>query len=144
MPPASRLALRPATADDLDLLDAMHTLCMREHVERLYPWMPEFFRRTYEPSITSVITADGHDAGMLKYDRDEEGLRLRIITVLPEYQGRGIGAWGVGVVLREAAMLGLPVRLQVLKGNPARRLYERLGFAEVAETPTHHLMIAPI
>jgi GNAT superfamily N-acetyltransferase len=134
------LALRPATAADLDFLDAMHTLCMREHVDRLYPWIPDFFRRTYDPSLTRVITVDGRDVGMVKADHDDAALHLRIIAVLPEHQGRGIGAWGIGVVLREAAALGLPVMLQVLRGNPARKLYERLGFRDVGETATHHLM----
>ncbi|MHC4780253.1 MAG: N-acetyltransferase [Planctomycetota bacterium] len=31
----------------------------------------------------------------------------------------------------------LPVRLQVLKVNPARHLYERLGFRCCCETKTH-------
>jgi ribosomal protein S18 acetylase RimI-like enzyme len=33
------------------------------------------------------------------------------------------------------------VTLQVLKVNPARRLYERLGFRVTGETPTHFLML---
>jgi len=32
------------------------------------------------------------------------------------------------------------VELYVLKVNPARGLYERLGFAIIGETETHHIM----
>jgi ribosomal protein S18 acetylase RimI-like enzyme len=36
-------------------------------------------------------------------------------------------------VLAEARAIDLPLSLSVLKANPARRLYERLGFVVVAE-----------
>lgn len=48
----------------------------------------------------------------------------------------------VGDLLAEAAAAAIPVELQVLKVNPARSLYERLGFAVFDETETHHLMRA--
>ncbi|MCJ9710612.1 GNAT family N-acetyltransferase, partial [Bordetella hinzii] len=38
---------------------------------------------------------------------------------------------------------GEAVRLYVLKGNPARRLYERLGFAIREETDIEFLMRRP-
>jgi hypothetical protein len=37
---------------------------------------------------------------------------------------------------------GLPVTMCVLKFNPARRLYERSGFAIVGEIETHYPMEA--
>ena len=37
----------------------------------------------------------------------------------------------------------MPVELQVLKVNPARRLYGRLGFQVTGETETHYLMQRP-
>jgi hypothetical protein len=42
--------------------------------------------------------------------------------------------------LHESDQTQLPVKLRVLKVNPARRLYERLGFIHKGETPTHYLM----
>lgn len=59
------------------------------------------------------------------------------MALLPEFQGRGIGTKLIQAVMGEAAGLGLPLRLQVLKANRARRLYERLGFHVYAETATH-------
>ncbi len=40
----------------------------------------------------------------------------------------------------QARAEGVPVALQVLKVNPARHLYERLGFSVVGETAMHCLM----
>jgi len=56
-------------------------------------------------------------------------------------KARGVGTSVVRDVMHQASRLGLPLRLQVLKANRARRLYERLGFREVAETPTHFQMM---
>lgn len=42
--------------------------------------------------------------------------------------------------MNAASARGLPTRLQVLKVNPARSLYERLGFELVEETQTHYVM----
>ena len=134
------ISLRSATHDDLDLLDDIHTLCMRSHVERVYPWRPDFFKRTFDPSITRVIMIDGSVAGMLKVSTGENGVHLRTIILLPEYRNRGIGAGIIAGLLEQAAAAGLPVRLQVLKGNYARRLYERLGFRMMEETATHDIM----
>jgi hypothetical protein len=37
---------------------------------------------------------------------------------------------------------GTPATLYVLKVNPSRRLFERLGFRVIEETPTSYLMRA--
>jgi ribosomal protein S18 acetylase RimI-like enzyme len=52
---------------------------------------------------------------------------------VPEWQGRSIGRRLVGALLDQARRAGVPVVLSVLKVNPARRLYERLGFRVVGE-----------
>src|SRR5688500_7590048 len=45
------IELRPATFDDIDWLDHLHTICMREKVELVYPWDPDRFRTTFDPTI---------------------------------------------------------------------------------------------
>jgi len=67
---------------------------------------------------------------------------LADIEILPEWRGRGLGTAIVGAILADATTRGLPTSLQVLKVNPARRLYARLGFRVVAQTPTHYVMRA--
>jgi len=43
-------------------------------------------------------------------------------------------------VIDETRAAGKPVALRVLKPNPARRLYERLGFEIICETPERCFM----
>jgi len=59
------------------------------------------------------------------------------VAVYPEHRGRGIGALLVGRARDEAGRAGAArVVLDVETDNPdAERLYRRLGFAVVSETP---------
>ena len=50
-------------------------------------------------------------------------------------RGRGIGTALVEQVIADAEARAVPVRLGVLEHNPARRLYERLGFRVVHVEP---------
>jgi GNAT superfamily N-acetyltransferase len=59
------------------------------------------------------------------------------VCVLPGYRGAGVGTALVAAAVAEARNRSLPaLSLSVEEGNPARRLYERLGFRPVA--PAHH------
>ena len=74
-----------------------------------------------------LCSLDGRDVGVLCLEREEGGLFLANIEILPPFQNRGIGTRIIEDILASARRDCLPVRLQVLKVNPARRLYERLG-----------------
>ena len=65
-------------------------------------------------------------------DRDDHVL-LANVVLLPGFHGRGLGTRLLRRVLAHADARGVPVRLTVLRPNPARRLYERLGFVRTKE-----------
>ena len=64
------------------------------------------------------------------------------IGVLKAFRGRGIGTQLIESVKAKAFSEGLPVTLRVLKVNPARIWYERLGFVMAEERETHYYMKA--
>jgi ribosomal protein S18 acetylase RimI-like enzyme len=74
---------------------------------------------------------------VLQFTVKGDHLFLATVALLPEHQGRGIGTDLVNMVLAEGRRHNLPVRLQVLKVNRARKLYERLGFKAYGESETH-------
>jgi ribosomal protein S18 acetylase RimI-like enzyme len=82
--------------------------------------------------------------GVLQVKRTEAEVVLQNIRIAPAWQRRGLGTAIIQDILGEARYDGLPVALRVLKVNPARRLYERLGFAVTGETPTHYKMRAEL
>ena len=85
----------------------------------------------YSQADSSVILLDDHPVGRLLVDRKGRDLTLVDIALLPEYQNRSIGTKVIQSVLQEANGAKKNVALHVRRGNPAARLYERLGFTVV-------------
>ena len=83
-----------------------------------------------------IVVAGAGDVGMVKAVREPREWQIVQIQLLPEYQGRGIGRQVIEDLQREARSSGVPLKLSVLKVNPAKRLYERLGFVVVQEKAT--------
>ena len=139
-------SLRAATAGDYRWLWELKRRTMRPYVEQTWgSWddraQEDFFRRSFNSTAVQLIVLDRADVGLLHVEREARELFLANIQVLPEFQNRGLGAAVVRTVMESARSLRLPVRLQVLKVNTsARRLYERLGFVLVGETPAHAML----
>ncbi len=86
--------------------------------------------------VANVVLVDDEPIGLLKVLKDPELWTLSQIQLLPQWQGKGIGGELIQALVADAKIQGCPIELSVLRVNPARRLYERLGFRVVAES-TH-------
>ena len=132
--------LRPASAADADFIVGVIETTMRAHVERTWgAFNADETRRRVLDSIEaqtySVIQSEGRDIGAFALVRASSYMVLDQIFILPAYQNKGIGTDLIRTAAREARAVGKPLRLRVLAVNPARRLYEREGFAVTAVTP---------
>ena len=67
---------------------------------------------------------------------------VRMIFLLPEFQDQGIGS---ALLCREAdraRKTGKSLELKVVKSNPAKLLYDRLGFVVVEQdNATYHMRL---
>jgi ribosomal protein S18 acetylase RimI-like enzyme len=91
-------------------------------------------RLMYRFDCAEVLLQDGAPVGLLKVSRDSPQWKLIQIQLVPELQGQGLGADLLAQLIVEADDANVVVALSVLKANPARELYERLGFAVVGES----------
>ena len=91
------------------------------------------YRRHYPDASFLIVVLDGRNIGRLYVHYARQDVRLMDIALVPEARGKGIGRRLLETVLEEASRLAAPVTLHVGVGNPARRLYERLGFRTVKE-----------
>ena len=87
-----------------------------------------------------VIEEHGAPIGLWKVTRSLTEWQLLQVQLLPSRQGVGIVSSLLRSLLAEAKMASVPVTLNVLKVNPARRLYERLGFRVVGESEHSYRM----
>ena len=70
----------------------------------------------------------------------ENEIRLMDISLLPEQCRKGIGTALLQWLQAEARCNDQPLRLHVAPENPARRLYERLGFQLIEDRGSHLFM----
>ncbi|AIZ34139.1 N-acetyltransferase [Pseudomonas parafulva] len=87
-----------------------------------------YYQAHYSDGELLIIELYGQPIGRLYMFWGPTTLNLIDITLLPEFQGRGIGSTLIEAQLRRADEQGLKVELFVEYFNPAQRLYGRLGF----------------
>src|ERR1700722_14221189 len=126
----------------------VHAAAMRDYVERTWgqwdpAWQWIYFRDHFNLSRCQIVLVDSQPPGYFQVAREPDHFFIEFIILAPAHHGRAGGTALIQDLLAEATRATPPVGLQVLKIRPARRLYERLGFATFGETETHFLMEAP-
>jgi GNAT superfamily N-acetyltransferase len=138
-------ALRAALPAEQELLYAIHRESMGPYVEATWgDWdeaiQREFFEARMARGLLNVILVDGEVGGILELDDRFDCVFVSNIQLAARCRRRGIGSRIIADVQRDAAARGQAVELTVLRVNPARKVYERLGFVQTELTNTHHYM----
>lgn len=144
---AVEVALRPTRETDLQRLFEVYASTRAEELAPV-PWSDEqkhaflaqqftaqheWWQQQYQGADFLGIEVGGELVGRLYLFRSEGEMRIVDIALLPAWRGRGIGSRLLTEVLTEADRAGLAVTIHVEKNNPARALYQRLGFEIVAD-----------
>ena len=148
------VACRPITAADEPFLRRVYA-STRERELAVLPWSDEqkaefvrmqfdaqarYYDDVYADASFEVVEVDGMPAGRLYVVYGASDIRIVDITLATEYRGRGIGSGLLQRILEHGRASGRTVSIHVEFENPARRLYERLGFAETAQHGIYTLM----
>ncbi|MEU6819914.1 GNAT family N-acetyltransferase [Streptomyces atriruber] len=138
-------ALRSARTTDIEPIAELRAIVMRPDLERLGRFDPHRVRQrlrdSFSPKHTCVIESGGGFAGCVTLRPAADGQWLEHFYLDPRLQGRGLGSTVLGALLERTDAEGATVRLDVLQGSPARRLYERHGFAVETEDPVDVFMV---
>jgi ribosomal protein S18 acetylase RimI-like enzyme len=139
--------LRPALAADREFLFRLYA-GTRTHELAAFGWpaaqqeaflrmqfnaQRQWYQTAYAAAEHQVIQVDGRPIGRMIVLREGKTWQLMDISLLPETRGRGIGGELMHSLMQECAAADAVLKLQVLKVNPALRLYRRLGFTTVGE-----------
>lgn len=141
-------AMRPAVHADLDALAELRARVMRADLTRLGRYdehrVRQRLRDGFDPRYTSVIVAAGETIGCVTVRPADDGWFLEHFYLAPHRQGGGLGSAVLRRVLARADARRLPVRLVVLQGSAARRLYERHGFVFERDDPIDVYLVRPV
>jgi len=134
---AALISLRSARFDDFLFCRRVSHETMRRIVEQLFGWdekrQAEKFASQWRLDETRIITCAGDDVGWLQARPAGDAIFLGQLYLDTPFHGRGIGTRVMQIIIDEAQRDGKAVTLGVVKINPARRLYKRLGFRTTDE-----------
>jgi ribosomal protein S18 acetylase RimI-like enzyme len=108
-----------------------------DFVRMQFDLQDRFYAAAFPGTERSVIMDGSTPAGRLYVHRDDEAISVLDITLLPEHRARGMGTALLDDLIAESERTGRPVRIQVEVFNPARSLYDRLGFVPTREIGVH-------
>jgi GNAT superfamily N-acetyltransferase len=90
------------------------------------------YRGAYPDAVDRIVCWSGAPVGRILVAAEPEGSCLVDIALLAALRNRGIGTQLIQESIAECERNGSALRLQVLRGNPAHRLYLRIGFRETS------------
>lgn len=153
-PPREAIRFRDASPEDVPFLEYLYATTRIEEM-KVVPWTPDqkaafihqqftaqknHYEEFYPDCKFLVIEMEGAPIGRLYLDREEENIEIVDIALLPEFRGRGIGRMLLEEILAEGAATGKAVGIYVENFNPARQLYDKLGFRHIADNGVYHQM----
>ncbi|MEU2112696.1 GNAT family N-acetyltransferase [Streptomyces sp. NPDC019507] len=137
--------IRPASVADVEVVAELRAVVLRPDLERLGRYdewrVRQRLRDGFAAAHTWVIEVGDAFAGCVSLRPAGDGHWLEHFYLAPRLQGRGIGAAVLQGLLEACDRDGVRVRLNVLQGSAARRLYERHGFVLESEDAVDVFML---
>jgi GNAT superfamily N-acetyltransferase len=132
-----QISFRPAVQEDVPFLAELRQQTMHPHLRAggLVAVLEQDMERVmFRFDCAKVILLADQPVGLWKVARDGRDWDLIQVQLAPRLQGQGLGTQLIQSLIVEAREAGASLKLKVLKANPARHLYHRLGFVVTAET----------
>ena len=98
------------------------------------------YKNKYKAATYRVILYKKRPAGRLYLSESNHEIRIIDITLLPEFQGKGIGSKILADIIKTAKQKNKKITLHVNHGNRAIKLYESLGFKKISATNIQEYM----
>lgn len=128
---------RDAVPADQAFAERLYLATMRPLLTELRAWdgpaVRHRFREMYLQQEVTILLEGRKRIGWMQVTEQPDRLFLNQIHLIPAARGRGIGTKVLRDLLLRASRNRQSVTLWVVKNNPARTLYERLGFRITAE-----------
>jgi GNAT superfamily N-acetyltransferase len=126
-------AFRPATSADSALAYEIKKAALGPYIVQVFGWdearQIDFHAEEFHPTNSHILLDHDRPIGWFAAHQEDAAFFIDHLYLLPDVHGQGIGTQVLQMLLQTADAAGLVACLDVLKVNPARRLYERCGFS---------------
>lgn len=151
----NRISLRKHTEDDLVFMQALYastreaelaltnfTLQEKQaFIGQQFHAQYQHYLQHYNSDAFDMIELDGKAIGRLFVDHWSTEIRIVDITLIPDFQKKGIGSYLFNQLFSQAKASRKSVSIHVEINNPARYLYQRLGFKLKTQTNEVYLLM---
>lgn len=138
------LEYRKAVEADIAYLLWLRKETMEEHLVNSGISLNEeeqLLRINYLFDQAKMVLLDGEVIGLLKLDEKENEVEIVQVQIDPKFQRKGLGRQIIESVIENSLSQQKEISLSVLKQNPAKDLYLRMGFKVVSEDDTSFNML---
>lgn len=127
------LRISPATVEHAEFACELAKANMRPYYNCYgIEWRDDSFLQEWKILESYIIYMAETEVGFMSLSSNGSSLYIRDIHLSEKYLDKGIGTWAVSQATSIAASRGIgSIRLKVFKDNPAKSLYERLGYLVV-------------
>ena len=141
---ATRIGQRQAKESDFDFAFSLYLDGSQALLLDLGNWdearIEERFRNSFNARAGKIITLAGRKIGWMQVSETAQGYHLDQIHIIRRYRGHGTGRRLIAALLDLAEKKGRTLSLNVIRGNRAKSLYDRMGFRVAAEDEEKFLM----
>lgn len=137
------IRFRDCEYNDLNFILKLKEMCMKWYTEKIYGWDTNAQIKKTQREIEKfkdtmkIIVIDNKDIGVTNFFEDEGKYHVGLIIVHPNYQKKGIATSIINNYIDIARKDNKDILINTYKYNPAKKLYEKLGFKQYNEDDTH-------
>jgi ribosomal protein S18 acetylase RimI-like enzyme len=129
---------------DGEWLFNLYQEAMLSCIEATWGWDDEFqsngFSNNLKPTDWKIIRNGNERIGGFVLKESSGHLWLEMIILKPSYQQKGVGRSVMSHIQGIAKEKSLPLRLSVIKANPVKPFYLKLGFCQYDEDDSFYKM----
>ena len=137
------IEFRKCEYDDCEFILGLKELCLKWYIEIIYGWDINVQRQKTKEELEShkddmrIMIHDNKDIGVTTFYEENGEYVVGLIMVHPDCQNLGIGSRIINSYIDIARKEKKRILIKTYKLNPAKNLYERLGFKIYKEDTTH-------
>ena len=138
-----KITFRNCEYNDCDFILNLKELGMKWYIEKIYGWDIDIQREKTKHEIENhkndmrIIEIDNNDVGVTTFYEENNEYVVGLIIVHPDYRGKGVATNIIKKYIDIAKKNNKNIKIKTYKFNPAKKLYERLGFKIYNEDDTH-------
>ncbi len=123
---------RQGVIADKKWLYKLYCSTMRAYIEQTWGWDEEFQRKGFQtnlhPTKFRIVIVNDNDVGAYLVNEENNHYWLEMLLVCKKMQGKGLGTAIIKKIQAQSEKNDKPLKLSVLKVNPAKEFYSSLGF----------------